>query len=280
MALSENQTSKAFRDIFFRHLFHDPKRAIELCNALVDADYPDDTPVEFLSLETDTLMARFNDVAFTVGEQLIVMVEHQSTINPNMPLRFLGYIWNTLNTKLKTHDSLFAHKRMSIPTPRFFVLYNGKGKLKERESRLSDAFMRRDDNPSLELTVTAIDINRNNGEEVLVKSQSLYAYASLITEIEERMAAEIGRDRAIREAVQYCVEHNILAQYLKENFEEVCKMLGMVYDKAAEARVLKEEGRQEEKISIVRKMLALSMPVADISKVTGFTEEEIQKLLN
>ena len=84
--------------------------------------------------------------------------------------------------------------------------------------------------------------------------------------------------------MQYCVEHNILAQYLKENFEGVCKMLGMVYDKAAEARVLKEEGRQEgrqeEKISIVRKMLALSMPVADISKVTGFTEEEIQKLLN
>ena len=104
MAKRKDKTGKQYRDTVFRTLFHDKKRAIELCNDVAGTAYPEDTPVELCSLDSSSsLLARYNDVAFAIGNQLIVMCEHQSSINPNMPLRFLPYITDMIYSQCVCH---------------------------------------------------------------------------------------------------------------------------------------------------------------------------------
>ena len=37
-------------------------------------------------------MDRYNDISFTVGGRLVLLIGRQSTINRNMPLRLLRYV--------------------------------------------------------------------------------------------------------------------------------------------------------------------------------------------
>jgi len=80
-------------------------------------------------------------IAFLVGSKLIVMCEHQSSVNPNIPLRFLFYISDILRTYALNTDSLYRRALVQIPTPEFFILYNGKQKTENQRMILSDAFL-------------------------------------------------------------------------------------------------------------------------------------------
>ena len=281
MSELKNKTKGSYRDTVFRTLFHEPKRSIELCNALVGTDYGEDTPVEIHSLDPESsLLARFNDVAFSVENQLIVMCEHQHSINPNMPLRFLPYITDTIYSKLGVGDRLYGKTLITIPTPKFFVLYNGEQKLEEAQLHLSSAFASRDTAPSLELAVTVIDINRSNHAPVLDKSPSLSGYATLVAEVETRIISGVSRDRAIKESVEFCIANGILTEFLKKNYEEVCKMLGYAYDAEAEARVIRQENRQEGLLEVGKNLLfELKLPTEQVEKATGLSRKEIDKLL-
>jgi hypothetical protein len=280
MTKPKGKASKQYRDTVFRTLFHDKKRAIELCNAVVGTAYPDDTPVELCSLDPSSLLARYNDVAFAIGNQLIVMCEHQSSINPNMPLRFLPYITDTIYSRFSVSDRIYSSSLVKIPTPKFYVLYNGAEELRETVLRLSDAFVTVDDSPALELMITVIDINRDSGNEVLRKSPSLDGYAHLISEIEKRVKNGMHRDKAIKEAVTFCIEQGILAEFLRENYEEVCKMLGYEYNAEAEARVLKDEGIQEGMADVAKKLLGIGDSVDKVVTVTGLPRDEVERLRN
>ena len=99
-------TNRQYKDTLFRALFKDKKRLIELYNAIAGVNYPDDIDVKLCPV--NPVMAMFNDLAFYVGSKLIVMCEHQSTINPNMPLRFLFYISDVLRAHALSKDTLKA----------------------------------------------------------------------------------------------------------------------------------------------------------------------------
>lgn len=56
--------------------------------------------------------------------------------------------------------ALYKSSLIQIPTPEFFVFYNGKEKFPaEKTLKLSDAYLEQIDNPMLELTVKVININ-------------------------------------------------------------------------------------------------------------------------
>jgi hypothetical protein len=117
--LEVKRTSKHYKDTLFRSLFQDEKRFIELYNAIAHENYPDN--IEIMPCPINPIMAMFNDLAFLVGSKLIVMCEHQSTINPNMPLRFLFYISDILRSLIIDKDNLYRRKLEQIPTPEFFI---------------------------------------------------------------------------------------------------------------------------------------------------------------
>ena len=68
-----------------------------------------------------------NDVSCMVENKIIFLIEHQSTVNENMPLRCLEYIGRVFEKILKMRDR-YARLLIKIPTPKFYVFYIGDEK--------------------------------------------------------------------------------------------------------------------------------------------------------
>ena len=105
---------------------------------------------------------------------------HQSTVNENMPLRSLLYIGRAYE-RLVPPRSRYKKKIVFLPTPEFYTFYNGKEKWeKEKELRLSDAYIVKDGEPSLELKVKVINIRPEEHHEILEKCQVLKEYSQFM----------------------------------------------------------------------------------------------------
>ena len=289
----------------FRMLFNNKKEALGLYNNLFDTDYTDESLIDIVTLEDVLFIPRKNDVAFTMNGRFVVLVEHQSTINENMPLRFLIYIAR-LYEKIIDADNIYRRKLIKIPAPEFVVLYNGIDDLKqdgkvvtELELNLSDAF--KDDGDvqpelfkdnkgaQLELKVKVIDIRYSSHNKLVTKKDTLEQYSRFIQIIEDCRKSEENLDEAMKKAVNMAIENNILTEFLKENGSEVRNMLTLEYDEETARRVEREEameeGREEGRregeqarrqliISCLRKFKSCEV-VADILDIPV---EEVQKI--
>jgi len=158
------KANRKFKDSFFTFLFSDTEVLRELYSALEGVSLPSDIPVTINTLENILFMGRVNDISFEVGGKLVVLIEHQSTINPNMPLRLLMYIARLYERIIGDRD-IYATKRIALPRPEFFVLYNGEEPCPDKQViRLSDAFLDPSalavgdrDGPALELEVKVLN---------------------------------------------------------------------------------------------------------------------------
>ena len=85
--------NRRYKDSVFADLFGEDKNAkgnfLALYNALYGTHLDARTKLKRLRLEQVMYMTFYHDVAHLIDEKIIVLVEHQSTVNANMPLRFL-----------------------------------------------------------------------------------------------------------------------------------------------------------------------------------------------
>ncbi|MDR0550937.1 MAG: Rpn family recombination-promoting nuclease/putative transposase [Spirochaetaceae bacterium] len=129
-----------YKDSVFSLLFGNEDALRELYKALFGAALPLDVNITINTLENALYMTRINDLSFEVGGRLVVLVEHQSTINPNMAVRLLIYI-SRVYEKMLTGKNLYGRKRLTIPRPGFIVLYNGVEEYPDTDTlNLADAF--------------------------------------------------------------------------------------------------------------------------------------------
>ena len=132
---------KNYKDGVFRKLFADKEKLIELYNALSGSDYSLDTELEIVTLDNSIFGDLKNDLAFVIDNKFIILVEHQSTVNPNMPLRMFIYLAQQYE-KLCYSNEIYSSRRIYIPVPEFYVFYNGLAEVPiEEELKLSDSFM-------------------------------------------------------------------------------------------------------------------------------------------
>ena len=110
----EPRSDKKFKDTFFRTLFHDETRILELFNAIEGTDFPVGTPLQFYSQGDKSLTRRNNDIAVVINNQLLAIKDHQGTLNPNMPLRLLPFATDTLYTWLADKKDLYKNRRYAI----------------------------------------------------------------------------------------------------------------------------------------------------------------------
>ena len=304
--VKNKDTNRKYKDSVFRMLFNNKKEALGLYNNLFDTDYTDESLIDIVTLEDVLFIPRKNDVAFTMNGRFVVLVEHQSTINENMPLRFLIYIAR-LYEKIIDADNIYRRKLIKIPAPEFVVLYNGRDNLRqdgkvvtELELNLSDAFkddgdvqlglFKEDKSVQLELKVKVIDIRYSSQNKVVTKNDTLEQYSRFIQIIEDYRKSEENLDKVMKTAINTAIENNILTEFLKKNSSEVRNMLTLEYDEEVARRVereeAKEEGREEGRregeqasrrqliISCLRKFQSCST-VADILDIPV---EEVQKI--
>ena len=126
------------KDSIFRSLFRNSARFRELYNAIKGTNYGPDTPMVETTLEDALIMDELNDVSYLIDGNLVVFVEHQSTINYNMPLRMLMYVGRVMEALMKSKD-IYREEMLAIPDVEFYVIYNGaKDFPPYKELRLSD----------------------------------------------------------------------------------------------------------------------------------------------
>jgi predicted transposase/invertase (TIGR01784 family) len=278
-------TNSQYKDSVFSFLFSDAGILRELYEALEGITLDPALPITINTLEGVLFKARLNDISFAIGDKLVVLIEHQSTVNPNMPLRLLMYIAR-IYEKIIGDKNIYSGKKLRLPRPEFIVLYNGTAPYPDEEKmKLSDAFDG-SGNPELELTVKVYNINRGHNEERVRKSRTLEGYSMFIAKVREYEAEGRGREEAMKQAVHWCTENNILRQFFETNATEVINMLMTEWNwddafavQRAEGREEgREEGQEAAKKEDARNALAKGFSPEIISEITGLDVETIRQL--
>lgn len=236
--------NRKVKDSAFTAYFGEPENACKLYAALGDGEVsPED--ITYVTLEGVLFIARKNDLAFTVKNRVLVISEHQSTINENMPLRDLLYLGRTLE-KLLDERMIYRRRLFQIPTPEFYVFYNGDEPCPpEKIMRLSDAFLDKTEHPMVELKVKVININLPSGHRLLRDCRPMYEYSWFIQRIKDYLGAGWIRDEAITQAVRDCKEEGILTEFMREHGSEVVNMLYTQWNYDDAVAVEREEAYEE-----------------------------------
>ncbi|MCL2101669.1 MAG: Rpn family recombination-promoting nuclease/putative transposase [Fibromonadales bacterium] len=242
--MEKNNTNRKYKNSVFTTLFGEKKNLLEMYSAVSGKEYPEDTEVRIITLSNILFMEQQNDIAFVIDGKLVVLIEHQSTINENMPLRMLIYMAREYE-QLTSSSDLYRQKRIGIPTPEFIVLYNGKQEYPDyKEMRLSDSFMMKNEVCFLELVVKVYNINKGRNADMVSRCSSLSGYSELVAEVEENKKS-MGLAAAVKTAVKSCMSRNILVYFLKEHSAEVENMLLGEWNLKDALVIAREEAKEE-----------------------------------
>ncbi len=255
---------------------HDQRRLVEVYNAAFHTDYPLDTVVEINRLEGVLYMERINDISFILDNKFVVLLEQQSTVNENMPLRMLLYVAR-LYEKLLNDENMYRKSRIPLFTPQFVVFYNGSEEQDECiVQKLSDAFVEQIAHPALELEVVLYNIRRRGSyvPAILERSKSLDDYSILVEMIESYRKDGYSLSEAIERAIRQCCSCGIMPEYLQENGAEVLNMLLTDWDWDVAKKVWQEEAKEEGRIENV------VYSIKTLMKNMEITAEQAMDLLN
>lgn len=133
--------------------------------------------------------------------------------------------------KLLDEKMIYRRKQFKIPTPEFYVFYNGDESYPpEKTLRLSEAFLEKTEHPMVELEVKVININLPSGHKLLKECRPMYEYSWFIQRIKDYLTAGWVRDAAIIQAVRDCQDEGILVEFMKNHGSEVVNMLNTQWD--------------------------------------------------
>ena len=305
--MSKDHAKNNYRDSLFRKYFEHPDKLAALHELLTGIPTAEQN-VEIKTLKSVLFNRLKNDISFKVGDRFIVLFEHQSTINPNLPARMLLYS-AMLYRKMLSKESIYSKKLIPLPAPEFYVLYNGKEPWTDNSKLyLSSAFAENQHN--LELVVTIRNIRYNKDNELLQKYKPLHDYSFFVYDVEKRVASGDSLANAIRSATDYCINHNIMRDYLSANYEEVFEMMSLRWNEKDAKKYWQKEAREEghaaglvegraqglsqghaqglsqglvkgrmsATIAFIKNLISMRMPYSDIAKATNTSIEEVQRI--
>lgn len=249
----ETKANRHYKDTVFRMLFRDKKQLMELYNAVSGRHYENPEEFEIVTLEGVVYMGMKNDLAFLIDFNLYLF-EHQSTVNVNMPLRFLQYVAAEYG-KLTMRENLYGGSRVEVPAPHFVVFYNGVDACEERrELRLSESFQRQEGEPELELRVQVLNINEGFNKDLKKQCRILEEYMQYVDKV-RAYSQDMSITQAVDKAVDECIEQGILRDFLLKNKAEVKRMSIFEYDEEATRRAMREYERRQGRVEDILLLL-------------------------
>ena len=293
---------RTHKDRLFVKLFGDPENKqslMSLYNALNGRDCTDVNELEINTIKDVIYMGRKNDVSCIVDAHMNLF-EHQSTYNPNMPLRGMIYIAKLYEKYIEQHGlNIFSVNLVKIPTPRYFVLYNGEKDMPERmELKLSDAFMHPGEDTGIEFTAIMLNINYGHNKELMSACRTLEEYAIFVDKVRTYVKQSVNSDKlkqAVDRAVDECIKEGVLAGFLSAHKAEVRNMILTEYDEEKVKEMFKKEywrdgysaGKQEsetahnhEKYMIASRMISKGMSYEEVAEFFDVTPERLKEMLS
>ncbi len=242
--MTEIIPNREVKDTLFKWIFQEKENAVKLVKALTGREYKEED-VTIYTLEDVLYINIKNDVSIVVKGGLYFF-EHQSTPNPNIPLRCLDYFAQEISVYIEEHElNVYSSRIQKIPKPYFYVFYNGREDLEEiKELRLSDMFLRKDEKETMELIVTMYNINSGKNKELKEACRPLEEYAWMTNTIKEKRKQGSSTTEAIEGMLKDMPKDFKVYDKIQAHKLGVIKMLETEFDEEKFKRLFKKEGKQ------------------------------------
>ena len=284
--------NRHYKDSVFVDLFSSDRTAkdnfLALYNALYNTNYQSTAILKNIRLKQTMYMSFANDVSYLVDNKIIVLAEHQSTVNPNMPLRCLEYV-TRLYEHIQNPRDRYSRTLKKIPVPAFYVFYNGRETIPAQKIlRLSDSFIKQPETPTLELVVKLININYDKDSRIVKRCEPLEQYSLFVDAVRRHIA--VDKEHGFENAIKECIKNDILREYLQRKSREVINMLVAEYDYDTDIAVQRQEslmlgiqqgearGSRQKALETAKNLLHFGLSRENIAQATGLSPAEVEAL--
>ncbi len=282
----EEKVNRQEKDRLFCFIFgraENRKWALSLYNAVNGTNYCDTEAVEITTMEDYIYMGMKNDASFLINSD-INLYEHQSTYNPNMPVRQLMYLGRQYDRYIKrTKQNIYGRKQMTLPLPKLVTFYDGKEDASDQVLKLSDSFPKGTDSSQsdVDVRVHMYNVRPQYHSHLLGECKPLAEYSWFIEEIRKNKET-METTPAVDKAIAAMPDEFEIKEFLREHQSEVKNMCITEYNEAETMELFKEEGREEGKtaarLEIAQNLLRKGDDAETVSKCTGLTLEEVRAL--
>ena len=269
--------NRQYKDTVFRMLFSEKENLLSLYNAVTGKAYQNADDLKIVTLENAIYMGMKNDLAFML-ETNIYLYEHQSTLNPNIPLRDLIYIGIEYQQYVDD-KSLYSSRLQKIPAPKFMVFYNGTDAVDDRvELRLSNAYEHLAGEPDLELKALMLNVNEGHNKELMEQCQTLKEYAIYVARV-RKYTSEMNLNDAVARAIDECIKEGILVEFLRKNRSEV-KMVKSGKRRNSERQSMRLAEAKALKLAKVKVLKSVKLKALRLAKAKALKSAEIKPWQN
>lgn len=235
--------NREHKSTLFIKLFGENKEnALSLYNAVNNSNYTNEEDLTFTTLDDVIYMKFKDDVSFLI-DRTLSLYEHQSTYNPNMPLRGFLYFAALYGQMVKNSEQIYSRNLIKIPAPKYLVFYNGDNKDMPEEMKelyLSDAFDRLVEKGKFEWTATMLNINHGKNKELMTKCEVLKDYTIFVDKVRSYYR-DMPLTEAVDRAVDECVNDGALGRFLDKHRKEVRNMVLTEFDEEKYLKMMREE---------------------------------------
>ena len=296
-SVRKREPKRTYKDTLFRTIFggkdeRSKRWLLSLYNALSGKNHTNIEDLEITTLEDVIYVSMKNDLSFLIHSQMC-LYEHQSTVNPNMPLRGLLYFSQLYQQYIDKHKkNLYGSVLVKIPAPQFIVFYNGDKEQSDIvEYKLSDAFItdvsskdRETYGADFEWTATVININKNHNESLSKNCEPLYYYCEFVNQVKENLSQGMTFDSAVNEAVDFAIKSDFLEGFFREKRMKILDDIYTEFDQESYDETLRNDGRiegiqigaRENAIANAKNLLLMNLgSVEQISQAVSLPVEQV-----
>ena len=222
--MAQTTPKRKIKDSVFTNLFQDKKYLLRLYKAL----HPEDSGVTEDDIKDVTIKhilvdADYNDLGFSVGGRLVILVESQSSWTLNIIIRALMYLIQTYHDYFKrTRQNLYGNKKVNMPKPEMYVIFTGE----------------KPENPP-----DIISLSRDffSGEKMAIDAEVRVLYQEdesniigeyiIFCKVYNEQRKKYGQTKeAVLETIRICKDRNVLKEYLESREKEVVDIMMTLFD--------------------------------------------------
>ncbi len=270
------------KDRVFKFIFSNREWTLDLYNAINGSDYKDPNDIIFNTIENAIFMGMNNDVSFILMNEMNLW-EHQSSYNPNMPLRIFLYAAQLYEKYIQVSDyNRYSTRLQKLPRPKCICFYNGTTDHPEKQIlKLSDAF---DGEGDIEVRVTMLNINYGKNQELMNACKPLKEYSWLVDSI--RRNHKNNLEEAVEQSINEMPDDFVIKKFILGHKAEVKGMFITEWDQEKFLEQQRKEGVEEgielgienDRQRVARDMLVDKYPISAIAKISKLSEDVIKNL--
>ena len=281
------EANRLYKDRVFKFIFGNPENkewTLSLYNAVNGSNYRNPDDIQFNTIEDAVYMSMKNDVSFIILDEMNLW-EHQSSFNPNMPMRFLTYGTQLYEKYTATSGYYkFSRKLQRLPKPHCICFYNGTEEQPEQQVlKLSDAFGGEGD---IEVKVKMLNVNYGKNRALLETCQPLREYAWLVDRVREHQRVLQNLEAAVDASIDEMPDSFVIRTLIEAHRAGVKKMFLTEYDEEKMKEQERKEafadgvdaGVAEANERVAADMLKKKYPLDAIKDISRLSEAHIRKL--